>query len=88
MMVNESFSFLLPPPFQVFDTTKSNTLVHAQIIEASIEVIERCRRCNTSYGTTPGSNNNILPLHIPPEHQQAFPPPLGRQFAMPVHVQL
>ncbi|CAG8507683.1 2126_t:CDS:10, partial [Ambispora gerdemannii] len=54
--------------WKTLDASKSNTLIHAQMIEASIEVIEWCRKCNTSYGTT--GNNNILPMYSPPLETQ------------------
>ncbi|CAG8497836.1 4052_t:CDS:10 [Ambispora leptoticha] len=62
---NDALERLAEAHWKILDASKSNTLIHAQMIEASIEVIEQCRKCNTSYGTT--GNNNILPMYSPPQ---------------------
>ncbi|CAG8630821.1 1541_t:CDS:2, partial [Acaulospora colombiana] len=66
--MQDAFSKLAEVHWKVLDACKSNTLVHAQILEASIEVIERCRKCNPGYG---GSVNNNL---MTPNQ---FLPPIG-----------
>lgn len=86
------------------DARKSSNIINAQIITASIEVIERCRKSNAGYGNM--FNNSIMShqnQQLPPlvngspsslSHQQQqnsnVLPPIGRRdgFSRPVHVQL
>jgi len=52
------------------DARKSNNLIQAQIISASIEVIERCRKSNAGYGNM---FNGAVMLQ---QGQQLLPPSL------------
>jgi hypothetical protein len=60
------------------DARKSNTIINAQIVAASIEVIERCRKSNSSYGnmfnSTIASQNQQLPSLVPTSQQSQYPP--------------
>jgi hypothetical protein len=49
------------------DARKSSNIINAQIITASIEVIERCRKSNAGYGNM---FNNSMMLH----QNQQLPP--------------
>ncbi|CAG8466610.1 1057_t:CDS:2 [Acaulospora morrowiae] len=73
--MQDAFGKLAEVHWKILDACKSNTLVHAQILEASIEVIERCRKFNPSYG---GSINNNLIMQNP------HLPPLGPPTSSPV----
>ncbi|CAG8474666.1 11923_t:CDS:2, partial [Cetraspora pellucida] len=45
--LQDAFARLAEVQWKILDARKSNTLVHTQILEASIEVIERCRKYTT-----------------------------------------
>ncbi|CAG8494255.1 16049_t:CDS:2, partial [Racocetra persica] len=47
--LQDAFARLAEVQWKILDARKSNTLVHTQILEASIEVIERCRKYTTGY---------------------------------------
>ena len=60
------------------DARKSNTIINAQIITASIEVIEKCRKSNAGYGNTIMSHQNQqLPPLVPISSQQSQYPSGG-----------
>ncbi|RIA81471.1 thymidylate kinase-domain-containing protein [Glomus cerebriforme] len=66
--IQDALARLAESQWKVLDARKSNNIINAQIITASIEVIERCRKSNTSYGNM--FNNTIT------SHQNQQLPPL------------
>ncbi|CAG8618901.1 21504_t:CDS:2 [Cetraspora pellucida] len=69
--LQDAFARLAEVQWKILDARKSNTLVHTQILEASIEVIERCRKYTTGYNS---NINNFMP-----QNQFLFPPPPPNQ---------
>ncbi|CAG8466176.1 2676_t:CDS:2 [Dentiscutata erythropus] len=49
--LQDAFARLAEVQWKILDARKSNTLVHTQILEASIEVIERCRKYTSGYNS-------------------------------------
>ncbi|CAG8485924.1 6024_t:CDS:2 [Diversispora eburnea] len=100
--MQDAFNRLAEVQWKILDSCQSNIYVHAEILKASIEVIERCRKGITS--TNYVGNNNLMtqnspqflpsPIGAPNTSQSYHPPPLinlnGRHdgFSRPVHVQL
>ncbi|CAG8537412.1 2472_t:CDS:2, partial [Funneliformis caledonium] len=68
--MQESLSRLAEVQWKILDARKSNNIINAQIITASFEVIERCRKSNTGYGNM--FNNTIMSQ----QNQQLLPPPI------------
>ncbi|CAB4376036.1 unnamed protein product [Rhizophagus irregularis] len=68
--IQDSLSRLAEVQWKVLDARKSSNIINAQIITASIEVIERCRKSNPGYGNMFNINNSIM------SHQNQQLPPL------------
>ncbi|CAI2165387.1 4089_t:CDS:2 [Funneliformis geosporum] len=68
--MQDALSRLAEGQWKILDARKSNNIINAQIITASIEVIERCRKSNMGYGNM--FNNTIMSQ----QNQQLLPPPI------------